>query len=392
MRALLAFPISAAVLSACGSCLSFPRASQAEGKEPGCLLVPAGSFGPAGTAKVRAETVADGLEIPWGIAWLPGGDALVTERPGRVRFLRQGKLLAAPVAKVPVAHNDEHGLLGVAAHPRFEENRFFYLYGTFEEGGKKVNRVERWRLSADSPSAERDRVVFDGIDAAAYHDGGRIRFGPDGMLYVGTGDARHPDSSQDPKSPNGKLLRLTPEGGVPADNPAKGSPVFLSGIRNTQGWDWPDAKDARLVWLTDHGPSGELRRRGHDEVNVARAGDNLGWPAIYGCEQKTAMVSPSLTWERAVPPGGAAIARSDAIPAWKGALVIGSLGSTHLHVVHLAGRRVSRHEVYFENEYGRLRDVTEGPDGHLYVTTSNCDGRGDCGPNKDRILRIVAGE
>jgi glucose/arabinose dehydrogenase len=389
MRSMPGVSICAATLAACGSCQYLPRASQAEGKEPSCVLVRGDSFGPEGTAKVRAETVAEGLEVPWGIAWLPNGDALVTERPGRVRLLTQGKLAPTAVATVPVTHASEHGLLGIAVHPLFEENRFFYLYGTFQEGRNKVNRVERWRLSRDAASAERERVIFDGIGAASYHDGGRISFGPDGMLYVGTGDAREPDSAQDPKSPNGKLLRLTPDGAVPEDNPSKGSPVFLSGIRNTQGWDWPDAKNAKLIWLTDHGPSGELGRSGHDEVNAARAGDNLGWPAIYGCERKKGMVAPALTWETAVPPGGAAVAHSDAIPEWRGALVVGTLRSEHLHVVHFTGDRVARHEVYFRGRFGRLRDVAQGPDGHLYVTTSNCDSRGDCGPAKDRILRIV---
>lgn len=379
---LLLAPLAVLALTAAGC-----RKGQAQGVSPACLLVEDG-WGPEGTVPFTEEIVAEGLEVPWGIAFLPGGDALVTERPGRVRLLRGGVLQAQPVATVSISRGGEGGLLGIAAHPDFASNRQFYLYATTEAGGSPENRVERWTLSEDHATATFDRVTFGGIPSAVYHDGGRLRFGPDGMLYVGTGDARAPDLSQDPKSPAGKLLRLTPDGQVPADNPFPGSPAFLLGIRNTQGFDW---KDRETLYVTDHGPSGELMRRAHDEVNVARAGDNLGWPTIYSCEAREGMVSPSLTFEEALPPGGAAIYTGDAISEWKGSLLIGTLGSRHLHRVEFDAqepRRVARHEVYLRNTHGRLREVVMGPDGHLYVTTSNCDGRGGCGPRKDLILRL----
>lgn len=350
-----------------------------------CRLVEEG-FGPAGAVEVRAETVVSGLEVPWGLAFLPNGDLLVTERPGRLRLVRDGQLVPEPVATVETASTSEGGLLGLALHPEFASNRLFYLYVTAADGGA-TNRVERWRLSDDGTTAERDRVILDGIAASRFHNGGRLRFGPDGMLYVGTGDAREPDLSQDPQSPNGALLRLTPDGAIPYDNPTPGSPVFLSGIRNTQGWDWPG--DASTVWLTDHGPSGELGRRGHDEVSVAHAGDNLGWPTIYGCEEQQGFVTPVLTWEEAAPPGGAAVYTGSAIPEWRGSLLIGTLGSEHLHRVVIEDGRLVQHEGYFAGEHGRLREVTMGPDGELYVTTSNCDGRGNCPPEGDVILRVT---
>jgi glucose/arabinose dehydrogenase len=363
------------------------RKSQAQGVSEACILVEDG-WGPDGTVSFTEEIVAEGLEVPWGIAFLPGGDALVTERPGRVRLLRGGVLQAQPVATVSIARGGEGGLLGIAAHPDFASTRQFYVYVTTEAGGSQENRVERWTLSEDRTTATFDRVIFGGIPSAVYHDGGRLRFGLDGMLYVGTGDARDPDLSQDPRSPAGKLLRLTPDGQVPADNPFPGSPVFLLGLRNVQGFDW---KDRETLYMTDHGPSGETMRRAHDEVSVARAGDNLGWPGIYSCESREGMVSPSLTFEEAMPPGGAAIYTGDAISEWKGSLLIGTLGSRHLHRVVFdvqEPHRVARHEVYLRNTRGRLRDVVMGPDGHLYVTTSNCDGRGDCGARKDLILRL----
>jgi glucose/arabinose dehydrogenase len=359
-----------------------------------CQLVREG-YGPPGKVQVRLEPVVTGLDVPWGIAFLPGGNALVTERPGRLRLVRalttrkSGDLSRpAVVAEIAVDATQEGGLLGVAIHPQVEQNRFFYLYMTVREGGTKTNRVERWRLAPDLASARFDRRIVEDIPSAAYHDGGRIRFGPDGMLYIGTGDGREPDRSQDPNSLGGKLLRVTADGAIPKDNPIPGNPLYVLGIRNTQGFDW---KDGRL-YVTDHGPSGEMLRQGHDEVNLAAAKTNLGWPKIYGCEKSTGMVSPSLTWNDAVPPGGASFYTGTAIPDWRGSLLIGTLRSEHLHRVKFSDSdpaQVELHEVYFQDKPGRLRDVVMGPDGVLYVTTSNCDGRGDCGRDRDEILRVV---
>jgi len=373
--------------SHCDAMRAAASSSTAE-KSPGCRLV-SDDYGPPGQVPVRAEVVTSGLEVPWGVAFLSSREMLVTERPGRVRIVRDGALAEAPVATVAVRGEKESGLLGIALHPNFAQTRFFYLYLTAEAASGAENRVERWTLAKDGSSAQRDRTIIAGIPSAEFHDGGRLRFGPDGMLYVGTGDAREPDRAQDLDSPAGKILRLTPDGEVPNDNPFPGKPAFLLGIRNTQGFDWND-RGALLV--TDHGPSGDLLRRGHDEVNVAEAGVNLGWPTIYACEARAGMSSPLLTWKSAAPPGGAAVYRGEAIAEWRNSLLIATLASKHLHRVVFDGStppKVAAHEVYFRDTYGRLRDVVMGPDGHLYVTTSNCDGRGDCPNHKDQILRIA---
>ena len=365
----------------------------AGGGAPACTLVEEG-FGPQGTTDVRAEEVVSGLVVPWGLAFLPGGGLLVTERPGRLRLVEKGQLQPSPVATVATARTSEGGLLGLALHPDFASNRLFYLYYTTEKEDGAVNRVERWRLADDRRSASRDTMIVDDIPAATFHNGGRLRFGPDGLLYIGTGDARSPNNAQDRSSLAGKLLRLTPEGQVPEDNPFPDNPAFLTGVRNTQGFDWTRSS---TLWLTDHGPSGELGRTGHDEVNVARAGDNLGWPAIYGCQSQSGMVTPALTWDSAVPPGGAAIYTGDAIPEWQGDLIIGTLGSRHLHRVAFADDgALQHHSVYLQGGppegLGRIRTVKMSPDGALYVMTSNCDGRGTCPPGQDRIFRIMHGQ
>lgn len=353
-----------------------------------CRLVEDG-FGASGSVNVRAETVVSGLEVPWGIGFLPQGDLLVTERPGRVRLVQKGELRSQPVATLRVSDSGEGGLLGIAIHPDFAQNRFFYLYYTADGNGSPVNRVERWRLAADGSRATRDRTIVDNIPVAQFHNGGRIRFGPDGLLYIGTGDARDPDLSQDRNSLAGKILRVTPDGQVPDDNPFAGSPVYILGIRNTQGFDWIDNS---TLWVSDHGPSGELGRRGHDEITVARAGDNLGWPTVYRCNSQDGLANPSLVWREALPPGGAAIYRGNAIPEWNGNLIVTSLRSEHLQRVVFnpqSPQQIQQHEVYLRGQQGRLRDAIMGPDGNLYVTTSNCDGRGNCPAERDKILRIT---
>ena len=369
--------------------LSSACTRRVEAIDPSCLRV-ADGFGAKGTVAVRAEEVASGLVVPWGLAFLPNGDMLITERPGRVRLVRGGVLAAAPVVTVAVSTEAESGLLGIALHPDFAANRFFYLYETVDKAGKRVNRVERFVLAADGLTATAEKVIFDDAAAAQFHDGGRIRFGPDGMLYIGIGDAREPDLAQVPEGPNGKVLRLTAEGQVPADNPG-GRAAYILGVRNTQGFDWLDA--ATMI-ISDHGPSGDTGRSGHDELSLAKAGDNLGWPTIYACETKAGLVTPRMTWKDAAPPGGLALYRGTAIPEWTNSVLIGVLKSTHLQRVVLASTspfNVVKHEVYFEGELGRIREVIVGPDGHLYLTTSNCDGRGSCPATKDRVLRIVKG-
>ncbi len=388
-RAVLVSSLTLSLLTALSSCSD--SGSDLEDGLPGraddCRLVEEG-FGERGTVSVLAEPVVQGLRVPWGVGFLPDGDILISERPGQVRLIRDGSLVENPVLSVSVAESGEGGLLGLALHPDFAENRLFYLYFTTPKEGRDVNRVERFRLADDGLSAVSDRVILDDIPAGTFHNGGRIKFGPDGNLYVGTGDARQPELAQDPSSPAGKILRMTPDGEVPDDNPFGDSFVFILGVRNTQGFDW--LGNGTLL-VADHGPTGELGRSGHDEVSIARPGENLGWPATWRCDRQQGFVTPSIVWEEALPPGGAAFYQGDDIPEWQGSLLIGSLRSTHLQRVMIAtdgSLRVTGHEVYLEDEVGRIREVIAGPDGGLYITTSNCDSRGSCPPEGDQLLRI----
>lgn len=375
-------PVLLLLPAACASAQTAGCSSNGDGGGRGgaCVFVEEGA-GPAGETPLRTEVVARGLEVPWGVAFLPDGAILVNERPGRIRRIEGGALLPDPVATVAVSPDGEGGLLGLAADPDFATNRRLYLYVT---GTDDRNRVERWLLAEDGRSATFEEVLLAGIPAARFHDGGRLAFGPDGFLYACAGDAGTPESAQDPEALSGKLLRLGTDGEIPADNPWPGAAAWAIGLRNCEAFDFLDG--GRVI-VADHGPSGEFGWTGHDEVSIATRGANLGWPEVKGCETRAGLVTPLLSWESAVPPGGGTIYRGTELP-FDGDFLVGTLGSRHLHRVALAGDRLRAHEVYLDGELGRIRTVIQGPDGGLYLTTSNCDGRGDCPPEKDVLVRV----
>ena len=337
-----------------------------------------GDDGEPGSAPVReeggarVETVATGLEAPWEIAFLPDGRALITERPGRVRLLgRDRRLRPEPLAEVEVEAIGEAGLLGLAVDPDFRDNRFVYLYRTVQSG----NEVARYRL--DGERLVEQAVIASGIEAAAIHDGGRIHFGPDGRLYCTAGDAAQDELAQDPGSLNGKVLRMDAgafrvEGGRPE--------VFSLGHRNPQGFDWQPGT-GRLV-ATEHGAAG------NDEVNLLREGGNYGWPEVEGTDHGE-FEAPATVYEDAIAPSGAAFV-SRRGSAWSGDFLIAALVGEQIRRLSFDARgQVTRDEALLDGDFGRLRTVVEGPDGGLYVLTSNRDGRGAPREGDDRVLRIV---
>ncbi|RYZ73229.1 MAG: PQQ-dependent sugar dehydrogenase [Proteobacteria bacterium] len=372
------------------SCMTAPRAPS-NTNPLDCVYVEDG-YGAQGETALEIKPVVTGLEVPWSLVFLSSEDWLVAERPGRIRRVRGGKLDQAVVAQIPVTTHAEDGLLGMALHPDFKKNQYLYVYFTYEQNKELFNRVERYKLSADYSKAVSDKIILDRIPAGEKHSGGRIKFGPDGYLYIGTGDAKEPDLAQDQNSLAGKILKVDSEGRAPEHNPWPGNPAYVVGVRNIQAFDWIDP---RTIWVVDHGPSNPVWKSGGDEVSIAHAGDNLGWPNTWGCEVKTGVITPQLVWKKASPPAGAVIYRGNKIPGWDGSLLVSTLRSEHMHrvVLHSSNsHRISQHEVYLSGAagFGRLREITQAPDGELYVTTSNCDGRGDCGAEKDKILRITA--
>ena len=335
---------------------------------------------------VRVADWVTGLEAPWSLVFLPDGRALVSERPGRIRLIDGGALEPRPVAEIDVAQSGEAGLMGLALHPRYPADPYVYAMYTQDSPTGRTNRVVRLRF--DGARASFDRAVVDGIPGGRNHDGGRIAFGPDGMLYVGTGETFQRELSQMPDNLGGKILRVTPEGEPAPGNPRPDSPVYSLGHRNVQGFAWhPDSGE---LFASEHGPAGEDGLSAHDEVNVIAKGGNYGWPLVVGAPGRNGLVDPLVSWnERTTPPSGMAF--------WRGALYVATLRSQALVRIALARSgdswRVQAIERWFHDgdrtRYGRLRDAVVGPDGALYVLTNNRDGRGSPRAGDDRILRIA---
>lgn len=317
------------------------------------------------------STAVQNLQTPWEITFLPDGRLLITERSGSL------VLIDADSERIPIVgvlEQGESGLLGLAFHPEFDQNGLLYLYMSYQGAGSLLNRVERYQFDGKVLS---DRmVIIDQIPGDVNHDGGRIEFGPDGLLYITTGDASYGHNAQDINSLAGKILRLHDDGTIPADNPF-GNAVYSYGHRNPQGLAWDEQGQ---LWSTEHGPSG--LGSGYDELNLIEIGGNYGWPDIQGDQTRVGMISPRLqsggneTWA----PGDLEIV--DGV-----AYFTGLRGST-LYSVPLNDIRPETLQRHFASEYGRLRALRLGSDGLLYVGTSNRDGRGNIRAGDDKIFRI----
>ncbi|MBI2888018.1 MAG: PQQ-dependent sugar dehydrogenase [Chloroflexi bacterium] len=343
---------------------------------------------PAATARPFrpvVETVASGLEVPWALAFAPDGRLFFTERPGRIRVLVGGQAQGASVATLAVAPVSEAGLMGLALDPAFQRNGHLYVMYTYRDQGRQLrNRVTR--LTERSGRAGDERVLLDNLPGANIHDGGRLKFGPDGKLYITMGDAAQPALAQRLDSLAGKVLRLNPDGSIPPDNPYPGSPIYSFGHRNPQGLAWHPTTGT--LYSTEHGPVG------NDEVNLIQAGANYGWPEAQGLAGDPRFTGALLTFNPAVAPSGAVFYQSDTLWAWRGDFFFATLTGESLRRVSFQGpdfRLVKQQEPLFHQEYGRLRDVVQGPEGALYFATNNRDGRGRPDPQDDRILRIVPG-
>jgi aldose sugar dehydrogenase len=337
----------------------------------------------------KVEKVAGGLQVPWSIVWAPDGRMIFAERPGRVRVVENGTLRPQPLFVVSdVESTGESGLMSLALHPQFSSNRFIYLSYAYSSGGMRV-RVVRYR---EAPEGFADRkVIIEDIPGAQFHAGCRLRFGPDGKLYITTGDAGKRDLAQQLNSLAGKTLRLNDDGSIPQDNPFVGQhnarpEIWSYGHRNAQGLDFQP--DSNLMFQTEHGPSGFDGGQGADEVNIVERGKNYGWPVIRRNETRAGMESPLLEYTPACAPASGAFYRGAAFPSFKGNFFFGCLRGERLIRVVLDGRKVVSQEDLIK-DYGRIRDVAEGPDGSLYFSTSNRDGRGKPAEDDDRILRLA---
>jgi glucose/arabinose dehydrogenase len=370
----------------------------------GCSA-PVGSVEPTGTdlpaaTGWRAETVVRGLAHPWSVAWLPSGDALITERPGRLRLLRGGALDPAPISGLPDICGDcgQGGLLDVALHPDFAQNRLVYL--TFAEGDGERNRtaLARGRLDGDGKRLLDTEIIFRNTDwkSGGQHFGSRLVWLPDGTLLMSIGDGGNPPVSfggdvirkqaQNTGTHFGSVLRLTDDGRAPADNPFVGKPgakpeIYSYGHRNIQGM--VRHPDSGRIYANEHGS------RGGDELNEIRPGDNYGWPEVtYSNEywgprisevtQRPDVTGPLVVWTPSKAPSGLTVYTGKRFPHWRGDLLSGALKFQEIHRLHLEGGRIVDEEKLGVGE--RVRDVRMGPDGELYVLTDAANGA---------LLRIV---
>jgi glucose/arabinose dehydrogenase len=316
-----------------------------------------------------AGTVAADLEVPWGMGFLPDGSALITQRNRGVvsRLTPDGRVVDLYTFDEVATDTSEGGLLGLAVSPDFATDQSFFVYLTTLED----NRVVSLRL--DGGQVSDVRPILTGIPRGSIHDGGQLRFGPDGFLYVSTGETGDADLAQDAGSLGGKILRITPDGDPAPGNPEAASPVWTLGHRNVQGLAFDDR--GRL-WATEFGSNT------WDELNLIEAGNNYGWPAAEGDADLAGYVDPRVQW-RPDDASPSSVAYAD------GSLWVASLAGARLWEVPLQDGGTGQPTSYFVGDYGRLRAVAAAPDGSLWLTTSNRDGRGDPAAEDDRILRVT---
>lgn len=313
--------------------------------------------------QLQITQVSQNLNIPWEVVFLPDGEILITERPGTLVLIK-GKI-QIPIEGVE--HIGEGGLLGLTIHPNFKQNKLIYLYLTSQTTAGLVNRVEQYKLENNKLSDK--KLILEGIDGASNHDGGRIAFGPDGYLYITTGDAQNPESAQDKNSLNGKILRVKDDGSIPEDNPFRNA-VFSFGHRNSQGLAWDDQD---RLWATEHGSQAE------DELNLIELGKNYGWSVIREAETKEGMVSPIIhsgpltTWA----PTGAVF--------YQGSIFFTGLRGEAIYQYNIADKSLKE---YFKGQFGRLRTIVIGPDKNFYIITNNTDGRGAPKEGDDKLIKI----
>jgi len=336
----------------------------------------------------KLEVVAENLYVPWSLVFTSPDRMLVTERSGTIREIVNGELRTEPVYQFnDIAAQDEAGLMGMAIDPAYLDNNYLYACYTYQQDGSLFNRVVRLRDGVGQITL--DGTVIEQIPSASNHAGCRLAFAPDGTLFVTAGDALQPEKAQDITSLAGKILRVNSDGSIPQDNPFPNSPVYSLGHRNPQGLDWD--LDSGLLYATEHGPSGFDGAPGGDEINLIQAGGNYGWPLVSHEESMEGMISPLIVFTPAEAPAAGMFYSGSVFSQYAGDFFFGALRGEGLVRVRLLDgdpREIIEVEKIIDT-VGRIREVVEGPDGYIYFTTSNRDGRGTLNSGDDRIYRLI---
>jgi aldose sugar dehydrogenase len=333
--------------------------------------------------QARVEEVAQGLEIPWSLAFTSPERMLVTERPGRLRVIDNGNLQTEPLHVFSeISTVGEEGLMALAIDPAYADNRYIYVSLAYEADQGMQVKVVRFRDDGESLSDE--TIIIDNIPAARFHAGCRIAFGPDGYLYISTGDATQKQLAQDVNSLAGKILRLHADGSVPADNPTPQSPVWSYGHRNPQGLAWDESGQ---LYATEHGPSIFDGPPGGDEFNKIISGGNYGWPMVSHGKLLDGTVPAAAVFTPAEAPASLMYYTGNILPQFTHQFFFGALVGKGIVNIQPNGQGFTAKKLY--TDYGRVREVMQGPDGYIYFSTSNRDGRGQPQAGDDKIYRLV---
>lgn len=321
------------------------------------------------------KILATNLKKPWAIAF--GQDKIfVTEKEGDIRVIEADSLLEEPLATLRVAKVFGGGLLGITTHPDFANNHFLYVYYTYSEGDKLWNKV--LRITESDNKIVDATTIIDKIPASQFYNSGVIKFGPDGKLYVATGiPSEFAHDPQDPSSLGGKILRLNDDGTIPTDNPFPNSPVFSLGHRDIQGMSWD--RNGQL-YVTEFGPTK------NDEINLVEAGQNYGWPESE-CAASEKFLASVMCYDPSIEPGGIVFYSGDKLE-YTDSLIMATLRGSNLYKLDVTDNGISSQKSILSG-LGRIRDVAQGPDGYLYVITSNTDGKGFPTSTDDKLVRIL---
>lgn len=334
------------------------------------------------------EVFAENLTVPWSIVFTDGNRMLIVERDGKLREIVNGTLNPKPLhVFTEASHDGEAGLMGLALDPSYRTNKLIYISYAYKKDDNMFVRIVRY--TDELTSISDPKIILDNILAASNHAGCRLRFGPDGKLYITTGDATEKKLAQDVNNLSGKILRINADGSVPSDNPYPGNPLWTYGHRNPQGIDWYPGTS--ILYSTEHGPSTFDGKGGGDEVNIIEKGKNYGWPVVSHDESQPGMESPVLEFTPAIAPASGMFYHSDSIALFKNNFFFGCLrgnGIMRVVVDPANPKKVLSHQLMADIDFGRIREIAEGPDGAIYFSTSNKDGRGSPRTGDDKIYRI----